>query len=390
MDKLYLIKIGEIALKGGNRSFFEKRLKKNIRSNLRSISCRVTGTRGRFFIESDESNSRAIEEVLSKTFGVTGYSEVIRVEKDFELIKQEALKIAKANTEELPGTGFKINSRRADKGFHMSSYDIVCELGAAVLDAHPELHVDVKNPDWSINVELREMAYIYSRVKKGPGGLPVGIAGGGMLMLSGGIDSPVAGYLMAKRGMKIDAIYFHTYPYTSDEAKQKVVDLAQILSSWTCGINLYIVPFTEVQLHIKDKGFDKATTLLMRHAMVQIADRIAKKNTQLALVTGEALSQVASQTPESIRFTGSATDLPIFRPLIGMDKEEIIKIAEKIDTFKTSILPFEDCCTLFAPEHPITHPDFNRMIKEYKDLDLDERLEKAIANTEKLYLDGAL
>ena len=388
MNKLYLIKIGEIALKGGNRNFFEKRLKKNIKLSLRGISCKVTGGRGRFFIEAPEEYSGTVEKALSRTFGVTGFSPVTRLEKNIDIIIDEAVRQAEENIKNGEGRRFKIQARRADKGFPLRSYDIACAAGDAVLDRVDGTVVDVKNPDWTIHIELRETAYVYGRIMPGPGGLPVGCAGGGMLLLSGGIDSPVAGWLMSKRGLKLDAIYFHTYPYTSDEAKQKVVDLAAILSGYTCGINLYIVPFTDVQLKIKEKGFAKATTLFMRFAMVKIADQITKNNKGLALVTGEALSQVASQTPESIRYTGSGTDLPVFRPLIGMDKEEIIRIAEKIGTFRTSILPYEDCCTLFAPEHPITHPDFDRLTAEFLELGIEELMNKAAENTEKIYLNG--
>ncbi|MBI9108213.1 MAG: tRNA 4-thiouridine(8) synthase ThiI [Spirochaetales bacterium] len=388
MDKLYLIKIGEIALKGNNKSFFEKKLKKNIKMSLKGIQCTVFGGRGRFFIEAPKESSRVVEQVLSNTFGITGYSEVSRIEKDIDLIIGEAIKLAERNIAEGIGLNFKVNSRRSDKGFAMSSYEICCAVADAVLDRIPGLKVDVHNPDWAINVEIRETAFVYGRVDKGPGGLPVGCAGGGMLLLSGGIDSPVAGYLMAKRGLSIDAIYFHTYPYTSDEARQKVIDLAGILAKYTMGINLYIIPFTEAQLRIKEKGLEKAGTLLMRNAMVRIADRIAKGKNDLALVTGEALSQVASQTPESIRYTGSATDLPIFRPLIGMDKQEIINISKAIGAYRTSILPFDDCCTLFAPEHPITHPDFERMKEEFDKLDIEELLIKAADNAEKIHLSG--
>ncbi|MDC7125111.1 MAG: tRNA 4-thiouridine(8) synthase ThiI [Spirochaetales bacterium] len=388
MDKLYLIKIGEIALKGGNRSFFEKRLKKNIKLDLRGTNCIVSGGRGRFFVEVNKEHSAQVEEVLSRTFGIKGFSVVKRLEKNIDKIIEEALIQASENIKETGGKNFKITARRADKSFPLNSYGICCALGDAILDNIEESVVDVNTPDWTINVEIRETAYVYSHVLPGPGGLPVGTAGKGMLLLSGGIDSPVACWLMSKRGLKIDSIYFHTYPYTSDEAKQKVIDLATILSRYTSGMNLYIVPFTDVQLKIKEKGFEKATTLLMRHAMVKIADRVAKQNDAGSLITGEALSQVASQTPESIRFTGSATDLPTFRPLIGMDKEEIIAIAEKIGTFKTSILPYEDCCSLFAPEHPLTHPNFEQITKEFIELELDELLNTAALETEKLYLGG--
>ena len=258
MNRLYLIKIGEIALKGGNRNFFEKRLKKNIKFSLRGIKCTVTGGRGRYFIEAPEESSKDVETVLSRTFGVTGYSPVTRLEKNIDLILDETVKQAEANIKNGEGMRFKIQSRRADKGFPMSSYEISCAAGDAILKRVPGTIVDVKNPDWTINIELRETTYIYGRVDKGPGGLPVGCAGSGLLLLSGGIDSPVAGWLMAKRGLKQDAIYFHTYPYTSDEAKQKVIDLAAILSEHTCGLNLYIVPFTDVQLKIKEKGFEKS------------------------------------------------------------------------------------------------------------------------------------
>lgn len=388
-----MIKIGEIALKGGNRKYFEKRLKKNIKLKLRGISCKVSGGRGRFFIEAPEQESVKVETALSKTFGIKGFSPVAGVEKKIETIIAEAVRQARQNIENGSGQRFKIQARRADKGFPMRSYDIACAAGDAIREQVAGTEVDVKNPDWIIHIELRETAYIYGTVNPGPGGLPVGSAGGGMLMLSGGIDSPVAGWLMSKRGLKLDAIYFHTYPYTSDEARQKVIDLAAIMAEYTCGMNLYIVPFTDVQLKIKEKGFgkagfEKATTLFMRYAMVRIADIKAKQNNGLALVTGEALSQVASQTPESIRYTGSGTDLPVLRPLIGMDKEEIIRIAEKIGTYRTSILPYEDCCTLFAPEHPLTHPDFNRLTEEFAQLELDDLIREAAENTEKIYLDG--
>ena len=389
MKQSYLIKIGEIALKGNNRNFFEKKLKKNIKTGLRGIPSRVYGGRGRFFVETDAGHSDVVEKVLSTTFGIKGFSAVTSVNKDIDLIIAEAVRQARAMMENGAGPRFKINPRRADKRFPLRSYDIACRAGDEILRQVPGTAVDVRDPDWAINIEIRDNAFVYGHVSPAPGGLPVGSAGGGMLMLSGGIDSPVAGWLMAKRGLKLSAAYFHTWPYTSDEARKKVEDLAAILAGYNCGINLYVVNFTDIQLRIKEKGPERATTVLMRNAMVRVSDILAKKEGGLALVTGEALSQVASQTPESIRYTGSGTDLPIFRPLIGMDKEDIIRIAEDIGTFRTSILPYDDCCTLFAPEHPVTRPDFELMRLEFDKLELDLMIEEAAEKAEKNFYDGA-
>ena len=297
-------------------------------------------------------------------------------------IREKALSVAASNIAEGRGTTFKVESRRTDKSFPLTSYELSRDIGSEVLDAFPELSVDVHKPAWTISLEIREQAYIYGYERKGPGGLPVGTAGRGILLLSGGIDSPVAGYLMAKRGIRLGAVYFHAYPYTSDQAKEKVISLAGLISPYTGRMRLFIVPFTDVQLRIKERAKEEETTLLMRACMMKIADRIARAREALSLVTGENLSQVASQTTESMRFTQSVTDFPVYRPLIGFDKEEIITLAKKIGTFDTSILPFEDCCTIFSPKHPLVHPELDRMKESYLNLDADELLNSAIENTE--------
>lgn len=381
-ETLYLIRFGELSLKGENRGFFEKRLRKNIRRKLQPYSCDITIQSGRFYLRSQDAPERAVREVLSTTFGIVGFTKSIRCPKDMDRVRSAALDAAAELAMEQPGSRFKINCRRTDKGFPLTSYDIACDIGGAVLDAHPSLKVDVKKPDWSIGIEIRDAAYIYGRMEKGPGGLPVGCAGRGVLMLSGGIDSPVAGYMMAKRAIKPDAVYFHAYPYTSDEALEKVKKLASLLAPFTGGMRLHVIPFTEAQLSMKKQGRAEELTLHMRAAMVQIAEMVAVEIGAKALITGEALSQVASQTIDSIAFTGSFSTMPVFRPLIGLDKEEIIGIARKIGTFETSILPYEDCCTIFSPEHPLVHPDRVKLSKSYLDLELEELLQKALMERE--------
>ncbi|GAH29314.1 unnamed protein product [marine sediment metagenome] len=242
--------------------------------------------------------------------------------------------------------------------------------------------MDLYHPDWVINVEVREAVYLYGPEKKAPGGLPLGSSGKGSLLLSGGIDSPVAGYLMGKRGLRLDAVYLHTPPFTSEETKDKVEHLAELLSEYLTGLTLHVVPFTETQVRIKERAREEEITLLMRACMVKIAEMIARNIGSICLVTGESLGQVASQTPESMRFTGSTSELPLFRPLIGLDKEEIITIARKIGTFETSILPYEDCCTLFSPLHPLVRPDYERMVQSFRSLDADDLLQEATQNTQ--------
>ena len=383
----FLIRVGEIGLKGENRNMFERKLKDNIKRRLKGVEARVSGTRGRYFVEVFSGDLQLVEQVLATTFGIVGFARVNAAEKNIDCIYREAESIVANIFKSQHGQQltFKINAKRADKGFPMNSYEIASNLGERLLAAFPGIRVDVKNPDLKIQVEIRDQAFVWGPRTEGPGGLPVGCAGRGMLLLSGGIDSPVAGWMMAKRGMKLDAVYFHAYPYTSDEAKQKVVDLSRKIAPWNGGINLFVVPFTKPQLHIKEKAPKEATTLIMRAGMMRIAHMAAEERDGLSLITGEALSQVASQTAQSLRFTGSVTDLPILRPLIGMDKEEIIRIAQKIDTFETSILPYEDCCTIFSPKHPLVTPKYAKMREMWEKVDLEESLKEAFSNSERIF-----
>ncbi|MBI9101427.1 MAG: tRNA 4-thiouridine(8) synthase ThiI [Spirochaetales bacterium] len=386
MEEIYLVKIGEISLKSGNRKFFEQKLKSHIKFRLRGYPSKFSGQNGRFYLTIDSEHGEKARTVLGTSFGVTSFSKCVTVKKDIEVINQEALKLGKAFLDGGAGTKFKVESRRADKKYFMTSYELSAHLGGVLLDAYPELEVDVKNPDWKLNVEIRDKAILYGPPLRGPGGLPVGCAGKGTLLLSGGIDSPVAGYLMAKRGLKLDAVYFHAYPYTSDEAKEKVIQLAKLIAPYCGGVNLFIVPFTEAQLRIRDVAPTNEATLHMRAGMVRVAEIICRNREAGCLVTGEALSQVASQTVSSIGFTNSISNLPIFRPLIGMDKEEIIKIARKIGTYETSILPYEDCCTIFSPKHPLITPDIERISESYKKIELEEYLVKAAEEAERIYI----
>ncbi|NOY10107.1 MAG: tRNA 4-thiouridine(8) synthase ThiI [Spirochaetes bacterium] len=377
MTNLILIKYGEISLKKGNRKYFEKKLVSNIKLKFSAIKINIIRHQGRFYIEYPSGQHDRIISGLKEIFGIIGFAPALKVHKEMEEIKKAAgLLAAPSVSKDL--LRFKIEARRTDKSFPFNSYKIACELGDFLLSKYKELTVDVHKPDWTVNVEIREYAYLYAGQIKGPGGLPVGVSGRGILLLSGGIDSPVAGYYMAKRGLTQEAIYFDSPPYTSVKALDKVVKLSRLLSGYIPKFVLNILPFTAIQERIKEHSQSRAVTLMMRAAMVAIACKLAKQKYALCLVTGESLGQVASQTPESIRFSGSKSDLPVFRPLIGMDKEEIINIARNIGTFRTSILPYEDCCTLFAPVHPIVKPVFKDMEAIYKSLNLDDLIEEAI------------
>ena len=385
MKDLYLIKIGEIALKKGNKKLFEKQLKDNIKKNLKPYGSQVIIRSGRFYLEVEDVPEEVVSSVLSTTFGIVGFYKTLSCTKELEPIGELALTLAKLNIDSGRGNKFKVETRRIDKSLPMDSYEYSREIGGIIFEGIEGLEVDVRNPDWIIHVELREKAYVYGYGVQGPGGLPVSTAGRGTLLLSGGIDSPAAGYLMAKRGLKLDAVYFHTPPYTSNEAHEKVKQLAGIIAPWCSGINLLSVPFTDVQVKINQSVEPSYTTLHARAAMMKIAEMITRERNGGCLVTGEALSQVASQTMESLAFTNRAVTLPVFRPLVGMDKEEIIKISRRIGAFETSTLPYDDCCAMFAPQHPETRPNFEKTTNMFEAIDFGDLLEEAASKAERTW-----
>ncbi|MFQ3546816.1 MAG: tRNA uracil 4-sulfurtransferase ThiI [Termitinemataceae bacterium] len=374
----YLLKLGELTLKGGNREEFEQILKRNLVSMLKGSRAHLNCTQGRFFVHCEKEYEASVEDVLDRLIGISGWAKARVAEKTIEGVLaacvEEGKLLAAQNV-----TTFKVEARRADKSFPLDSYGIMREAGSAIATAVPQLRVDVQNPEQVISVEIREKAYIYGYSHTGRRGLPVGSAGRGLLLLSGGIDSPVAGYLMANRGMRLEAIYFHAYPYTSEEAQKKVYTLARILSRYALPIRLHTIPFTDVQMRIRQRAPEEWSTVLLRMAMMATAGKLARRNNIKALITGESLSQVASQTVENIQCTESTAGLPVFRPLIGMDKEYTIRLARDIGTYDTSILPYEDCCVLFSPAHPILHGNLEEARKLYQGLELEALLTEALA-----------
>lgn len=381
--KLYLVRLGEISLKGLNRDFFEKRLRHNIKDKLRPWRSTCTRQKGRLYFEIDaECPDDIAYKAFSTTFGVVGFSRAIRSEKTFDAIV-EATKRLMDEDPFRSGTGsFKVEPSRSDKSFPMNSYQIACELGGVVLDTYPEMHVDVKRPDKILFCEIRNDAYLYTSPQKGLGGLPVTCAGKGMLLLSGGIDSPVAGWRMGRRGLKQECIYFHAYPYTSEMALEKVKSLASVLAPYLQGTRLHVVPFTDSQLWIRDHSDEEEHTLMMRACMMKVSNAIAAKAEAMCLVTGEALGQVASQTLESMAFTDSMSERVVLRPLVGMDKEEIIATAKAIGSYETSILPYEDCCVIFSPKHPLVRPNAQTETDHFHRMEIEALLEKAVAETD--------
>jgi thiamine biosynthesis protein ThiI len=377
---LYLLKLGELILKGDNRATFEMILKRNLRDMLRGSGAHIQATHGRYYVRTPAGGEAQVEDVLRRFIGISGWAKARITEKTIEAICSACVDEGKVFLEKAINS-FKINARRTDKSFPLDSYSIACRAGDAVTEAIPELRVDVRNPQGAIAVEIREKAYIYGFGHKGLGGLPVGTAGRGLLLLSGGIDSPVAGYMMASRGMKIDAVYFHAYPYTSEEARQKAVRLAETVGLFSMGIRLYTVGYTAVQMRIKEAAPEAWATVLLRMAMMEGAENIAKLRRSKCLITGESLSQVASQTVENITCTQSRLEIPVLRPLIGMHKEAIIRKAEEIGTYKTSILPYQDCCVLFSPTHPILRGDPVEANRIYESLELEKLIETAVGES---------
>lgn len=387
----FLIKYAEIGLKGKNRYKFEDTLVSRIKNSLSDWkdNFSVYKEQERIYVDSKSDFSDYYDKVvdrLKKVFGVFTICPIKKIDftDDYKKLSSEILDFIKNVYGENPTFTFKVKTRRVNKNFPMHSDEISAELGGDILNKYQNLKVDVHNPDVTIYVEIRNHINIYSEKIPGPGGLPIGTSGKAMLLLSGGIDSPVAGYMVSKRGVIIEAIYFHAPPYTSDRAKQKVIDLATIVSKWSTRIKLHIINFTDIQLKIYEKCPHDELTIIMRRYMMKIAETIADKNECLALITGESIGQVASQTVESLRATNEVTKLPVFRPLIAFDKEEIIKIAKNIDTFETSILPFEDCCTIFVAKHPVTKPKLKSIYKSEEKLsdEIDVLINKAIETEE--------
>ncbi|NNG66044.1 tRNA uracil 4-sulfurtransferase ThiI [Caldanaerobacter subterraneus] len=365
MKDVLLIKYGELALKGENRSFFENTLVKNIKYALRDFDgVKVEKTHGRIYVECEKNVEEAIER-LKKVFGIVGITRAKEADLDLEEIFKAAVDLMKSHQ----GKTFKVETKRPNKAFPYNSMEISRRVGAAVLKNVKNMKVDVHNPDVLLNVEIREKAFLYAGVIEGAGGLPLGTNGKATVLLSGGIDSPVAAWMMMKRGVEVEAVYFHSPPYTSDRAKEKVVDLCKVLSQYGRGMRLHVVHFTDLQLEIYEKCPARLTTIIMRRMMMKIAEKIAQQNGSLALITGESLGQVASQTIESLYVTNSSVSLPVFRPLIGMDKREIIDIAQKVGTYEISIRPYEDCCTIFVPKHPATKPKLEKVLEAEEKMD---------------------
>ena len=383
MEPVLLVRYAEIHLKGLNRPFFEKSLVHRIELALRPIGADVVREQGRIFVYGvPQDQLPAAADKLSRVFGIHSVSPAVSCEKVWEDIVEAAYTLVEARLAGAEHLSFKVMSRRSDKRFPMRSEDICRTLGGLLLERFPQLSVDVHKPDLYVGVEIRQnRAFVYADEIAGVGGMPVGCNGHAMLLISGGIDSPVAGYMIAKRGVRISAVHFFSYPYTSERARDKVVELARILTSYTGAITLYLVPFTEIQLAIYEKCPQSETTVLMRRLMMQISERIALASGAQALVTGESIGQVASQTIESLTVTNDAVTLPVFRPLIGFDKEEIIDRAKAIGSFETSILPYEDCCTVFVPQHPVTKPKLDAIRQSESLVDFEPMIEKALLET---------
>lgn len=382
----FLIKYGEIAIKGKNRYMFEDALMRQIRFAMKPVGdFDVRKESGRMFVEGKgEFDYDEAVEALQKVFGIVGICPMVVEEtKDIDHLRKTVLAFI---DEQYPVKDFtfKVHARRGDKQFPMTSMELNMDIGEKMLEAFDGIKVDVHHPDVMVNIEVRKYIYIYSQEIKGPGGMPVGTNGRAMLLLSGGIDSPVAGYMIAKRGVRIDATYFHAPPYTSERAKQKVVDLAKIVAQYAGPIDLHVVNFTDIQLAIYEKCPHDELTIIMRRYMMKIAEHFAKERDDLALITGESIGQVASQTIHNLAITNEVCELPVFRPCIGMDKQEIVNISEKIGTYETSIQPFEDCCTIFVAKHPVTKPSVERMEKSEQNLaeKIDELVKTAVDTAE--------
>lgn len=393
MYSAFLIKYAEIAIKGKNRYIFEDALVHNITYQLKNVegTFHVRKESGRIYVETEGAyDYDETVEALQRVFGIVGICPVILTEDEgFEKLAQQVIDHINEAYEDKNFT-FKVDARRARKNYPMNSMEINAAIGERVLEAFPQTRVDVHHPQVMIRIEIRPMINIYSVELPGPGGMPLGTAGKAMLLLSGGIDSPVAGYMISKRGVTLEATYFHAPPYTSERAKQKVVDLAKKVARYSGRIKLNVVNFTDIQLYIYEKCPHEELTIIMRRYMMKIAEHFAKEGQCLGMITGESIGQVASQTMQSLAVTNEVCTMPVYRPLIAMDKQDIVAIAEKIDTYETSILPYEDCCTIFVAKHPVTKPMLEYIKKSELNLTekIDELVQEAIDTTEVIMVDA--
>ena len=388
----FLLKYGEIGIKGKNRYLFEDALVRQVRYALKDVegTFNVYKSQARIYVDCEgEYDYDDTVEHLKRVFGLVGICPVVRMEdQGFDQLKKDVV----AYMDEVypdKKLSFKVEARRARKSYPKTSMEINCDLGEAILDAFPETHVDVHKPDVMLHVEVRNEIYVYSQIIPGAGGMPVGTNGSAMLLLSGGIDSPVAGYMISKRGVGLEATYFHAPPYTSERAKQKVVDLAKIVARYSGPIKLHVVNFTDIQLYIYDQCPHDELTIIMRRYMMRIAEHFAKETKCLGLITGESIGQVASQTMQSLAATNEVCTLPVFRPVIAFDKQEIVDISEKIGAFETSILPYEDCCTIFVAKHPVTKPNIKIIKRSEQHLNekIDELMKTAIDTVETIWIE---
>lgn len=389
--KSFLIKYAEIGVKGKNRFLFEDALVRQIHLSLKHIdgNFHVYKEVGRIYVDADNYDYEEVIDALQHVFGIVGICPVVQIEDNgFEDLKENIVRYMDEMYPDKKIT-FKVNARRARKNYPLNSMEINAAVGEAILDAFPEIRVDVHQPQVLLNIEIRKIINIYSETIPGPGGMPVGTAGKGMLLLSGGIDSPVAGYMVAKRGVSLEAVYFHTPPYTSERAKQKVIDLAKKVSAYSGPVKLNVVNFTEIQMYIYEQCPHEELTIIMKRCFYKIAEKLAKQHGCLALVTGESIGQVSSQTMQSLGVINSVCEeLPVFRPVIAFDKQDIVDIAEKIDTYDISIEPYEDCCTTFVAKHPVTKPNLNIIRKSELKIQekIDDMIEEALAGVEEMII----
>lgn len=386
MSNLYLIRYGEVGLKGENRSIFEDKLMSNIKKIIQDEDqdLNVYKTPGRIFLKTSVEK-KLVEDRLTKTAGIVSFSPVEKINLNYDKIKKEVLKSVKNKLENKDFLSFRISARRSNKKYKYDSMELQYNLGEYVIEnvKKDKIEVDLHEPDLDVNIEIRKnYAYIYSEIIKGMGGLPVGTTGNVALMLSGGIDSPVAGYMALKRGVKLTPVYFHSFPFTNDRVKEKVIDLSKVLAKYQNEIDLHIVNFTDILTEINENCPEKLLTIIMRRSMIKISEEIIKKRNGKAIITGESIGQVASQTLEAIKVTNNVPTLPILRPLLGLNKVQIINLAKKIGTYEISIQPYEDCCTVFVPESPETRPTLEQIKKGEKNLEIDKKIQYAVENVE--------